>query len=397
MILEKLEAYYDYFSQRKAGWFILLCVGLLIGLGLIVLSSASLSFIKSENHFHKQLLWCVLGVLFFFIGCFVDLKFLKKHCSWILILFVVALVIVLIPGIGKMVNGSRRWIAMGGFNIQVSEFAKVSIILWLAQYLNKSESNRSSFRIGFLIPLLVVASICGLIFLEPDYGTAMLIGAVTITLLFLAGARLLYIWFAMAGGLLAISILIYLNPTRMGRIVAFLDVENNKLSGAYQLWQGMLGFASGGLYGRGLGQGRQQLVYLPEAHTDFIFSIFSEELGSLTAISVLAIYLTLFLTIAHSAKKLHSNFARFLSYGIALTIIYQVIINVGVVTGLLPTKGMGLPFISYGGSNLVLLSFMIGLLLNCFSEDQKEWDCRNSKEEQLQKSTKRQLSNLFSH
>ncbi|MDR2432775.1 MAG: putative lipid II flippase FtsW [Puniceicoccales bacterium] len=396
MILEKLEAYYNYFSQRKAGWFILLCTGLLIGLGLIVLSSASLSFIKSENHFYKQLLWCVLGVPLFLIGCFVDLKFLKKHCSWILTFFAVALVIVLIPGIGKMVNGSRRWIAVGGFNVQVSEFAKVAVILWLAQYLNNSESNRSSFRIGFLIPLLVVASVCGLIFLEPDYGTAMLIGAVTITLLFLAGARLLYIWLAISGGLLAISILIYLNPTRMGRIVAFLDVENNKLAGAYQLWQGMLGFASGGLYGKGLGQGRQQLVYLPEAHTDFIFPIFSEELGSLAAISVLAIYLTLFLTVAHSAKKLLSNFTKFLSYGIALTIIYQVIINVGVVTGLFPTKGMGLPFISYGGSNLVLLSFMVGLLLNCFSEGQREWDCRNSNEGQLRKSTKSRFSNSFS-
>ncbi|MDR0742202.1 MAG: putative lipid II flippase FtsW [Puniceicoccales bacterium] len=396
MILEKLEAYYNYLSQRKAGWFILLCTGLLIGLGLIVLSSASLSFIKSENYFRKQLLWCALGVPFFLIGCFVDLKFLKKHCSWILTFFIVALIIVLIPGIGKMVNGSRRWIAVGGFNMQVSEFAKIATILWLAQYLNSSESNRLDFRIGFLSPLLVVASICGLIFLEPDYGTAMLIGAVAITLLFLSGARLLHIWLAIFGGLLAISILIYLNPTRMGRIVAFLDVENNKLTGAYQLWQGMLGFASGGLYGRGLGQGRQQLVYLPEAHTDFIFPIFSEELGSLASISVLAIYLTLFLTIAHSAKKLHSNFTKFLSYGIALTIIYQVIINVGVVTGLFPTKGMGLPFISYGGSNLVLLFFMIGLLLNCFSEDQREWDCCDPSEEQLQKPTKRRLISPYS-
>ncbi|MDR2629236.1 MAG: putative lipid II flippase FtsW [Puniceicoccales bacterium] len=397
MILEKLEAYYNYFSQRKAGWFILLYTGLLTGLGLIVLSSASLSFIKSENYFHKQLLWCALGIPLFFIGCFVNLKFLKKHCLWILMLFVIALVIVLIPGVGKMVNGSRRWIAVGGFNVQVSEFAKIAIILWLAQYLNSSEGNRSDFRIGFLNPLLVVASICGLIFLEPDYGTAMLIGAVAITLLFLAGTWLLYIGFAIFGGLLAISILVYLNPTRMGRIVAFLDVENNKLAGAYQLWQGMLGFASGGLFGRGLGQGRQQLVYLPEAHTDFIFPIFSEELGSLAAISVLAIYLIFFLTITHSAKKLHSNFTKFLSYGIALTIIYQVIINVGVVTGLFPTKGIGLPFISYGGSNLVLLSFMIGLLLNCFSEDQRKWDCRDSSEEQLRKPTKGQLVRPYMH
>ncbi|MDR1890599.1 MAG: putative lipid II flippase FtsW [Puniceicoccales bacterium] len=372
MILDRLETYYSYFSQRKAGWFILSCVGLLTGLGLIVLSSASLSFIKSENYFYKQLVWCAVCVPFFLVGCFVDLKFLKKHCSLILAFFLIGLIAVLIPGIGKLVNGSRRWIAMGGFNVQVSEFAKIALMLWLAKYLNNNEGNISDFRTGFLIPLLVAAILCGLIFLEPDYGTAMLIGAVTITLLFLSGTKLLYILFAMSGGLLAISVLIYLNPTRMRRITAFLDVENNKLEGAYQLWQGMLGFASGGLYGRGLGQGRQQLIYLPEAHTDFIFPIFSEELGSLVAILVLVIYLTFFLTITHSAKKLRDNFAKFLSYGIALTIIYQVIINVGVVTGLLPTKGMGLPFISYGGSNLVLLSFMVGLLLNCLSENPKE-------------------------
>jgi cell division protein FtsW len=369
MILEKLEAYYNYFNQRKAGWFILSCVGLLTGLGLIVLSSASLSFIKAENYFHKQLLWCTIGMPFFLTGCLIDLKFLKKNSPLILVFFMIGLGAVLIPGIGKLVNGSRRWIVMGNFNVQISEFAKIAIIFWLARYLHSNESKMSDFKTGFFVPLLVAATLCGLIFLEPDYGTAMLIGAVTITLLFLAGTRLLYILLAISGGLLAFSILIYLNPTRMRRIVAFLDVENNKLAGAYQLWQGMLGFTSGGLYGKGLGQGRQQLIYLPEAHTDFIFSILSEELGSLVAIVVLVIYLTFFLTIAHSAKKVHSNFAKFLSYGIALTMIYQVIINIGVVTGLFPTKGMVLPFISYGGSNLVLLFFMVGLLLNCFSED----------------------------
>jgi cell division protein FtsW len=367
MLLDKLEAYYAYFSQRKAGWFILLSALFFTATGLIILASASLSFIKSENYFCKQLLWCTVGVPFFLIGASINLNLLKKCGTWLLVFFAIALVVVLIPGVGKLVNGSRRWISIGGINVQISEFAKLAVVVWLARYLEQHVGSEDKFFTGFLTPLIVSGIICGLILLEPDYGTAILIGMVVFTLLFLFGTRLLYLLVATVGGLLSISILIYLNPTRLRRIVAFLDVENNKLEGAYQLWQGMLGFVSGGLLGRGVGQGRQQLVYLPEAHTDFIFPVFSEEFGSIAAIAVLMLYAAFFLVASHCARRLHDNFAKFLAHGICLTVIYQVIINVGVVTGLLPTKGMVLPFISYGGSSLVLLFLMIGLLLNCCS------------------------------
>ncbi|MDR1432937.1 MAG: putative lipid II flippase FtsW [Puniceicoccales bacterium] len=371
MLLERLEGYYSYFSQRRAGWFILFSALFLIGLGVIVLASASLSFIGREDYFLKQLLWCAVGIPFFLAGCLVDLAFLKKHCTLLLTFFVLALIAVLVPGVGKLVNGSRRWIYLGGFNVQVSEFAKIATIIWLARYLEQNASLMGEFRRGFFIPLFVAGSICALILLEPDYGTAMLMGVVAATLLFLAGSRLSHLAAAVTVAVVGISILIYLNPTRMRRIVAFLDVENNKLEGAYQLWQGMLGFVSGGLFGRGIGQGRQQLVYLPEAHTDFIFPIFSEEFGSVAAICVLLVYVLLFLISVQCARKLSDDFSKFLSYGISLTIACQVLINVGVVAGLLPTKGMVLPFISYGGSNLVLVFFMIGLLLNCFSSAER--------------------------
>ncbi|MDR3144262.1 MAG: putative lipid II flippase FtsW [Puniceicoccales bacterium] len=369
MLLDRLEVYCNYFSQRKAGWFILGSVALLLGLGTVILSSASLSFINSENYFSKQLLWCAIGVPFFFAGCLIDLKFLRKHHALILAGAAAVLVAVLIPGIGKLVNGSRRWISAGPLNMQVSEFAKIAAIIWMSGYLEKNSGHMDSVWNGFLTPLSISGVICLLVLLEPDYGTAILIGAVAITLLFLANAKISHLAVAMAGGLALISALIYANPSRMRRIVAFLDVEKNKSDGAYQLWQGMLGFVSGGLFGHGIGQGRQQLTYLPEAHTDFIFPIFSEELGSLAAIAALSAYALLFFVAAHCAKKIRSDFAKFISYGIALLITYQVIINVGVVTGLLPTKGMVLPFISYGGSNLVSLFFAVGLLLNCFSSD----------------------------
>jgi cell division protein FtsW len=367
MLIDKLEGYYGYFSQRKAGWFVLFTVLFLTGVGMIVLSSASLSFIKSEDYFLKQLLWCTIGIPFFALGCLVELKFLQKYGEFLLIITGIALVLVLVPGVGKLVNGSRRWLSFGGLNVQISEFSKIAVIIWLAGYLDANGFRIHEFYGGFCTPLAISGIVCMLVLLEPDYGTAMLIGAVTFTLLFLAGTRLSYLLIAMAGGLLGISALVYLNPTRLRRIVAFLDVDGNRLSGAYQLWQGMLGFVSGGLLGRGIGQGRQQLVYLPEAHTDFIFPILSEELGSLAAIAVLVTYAIYFIITANCSKKIGNNFAKFLSYGISSLIIFQVLINVGVVTGLLPTKGMVLPFMSYGGSNLVLLFFMIGLSLNCFS------------------------------
>ncbi len=369
MFIGKLERYYEYFSRRKAGWFILCSVLTLIACGLVTLSSASLSFIKSNNYFLKQLAWCAIGIPFFLCGSLMDLQCFKRHSGKILFILSIGLILVLIPGIGRLVNGSRRWISIGSMNIQVSEFAKIALIGWVAMYCERTHEYMHTFRYGFFTPLSIAGIVCIIILLEPDYGTAILMGAVTFTVLVLAGSRLLYMSCAMGLGGCLISILIYLNPTRMRRIVAFLDVENNKLGGAYQLWQGMLGFVSGGLFGKGLGEGRQQIVYLPESHTDFIFPIFSEELGSIAAIIILCIYFTLFISIMIASKNLINKFYRYLSYGISLTLAYQVVINVGVVTGLLPTKGMVLPFMSYGGSNLVLLLFMVGLVLNTLVSD----------------------------
>ncbi|MDR2737741.1 MAG: putative lipid II flippase FtsW [Puniceicoccales bacterium] len=369
MLIDKLEGYYSYFSQRKAGWFVLFVVLSLTGVGMVVLSSASLSFIGIEDYLLKQLQWLAVGIPLFIAGCLIELKFLQRYCRLLLFAVAVGLVSVLIPGIGKMVNGSRRWLSFGGFNVQISEFAKIAVIIWLSSYLEANKFRIKDFSHGFLIPLAVPGIISALVLMEPDYGTAILIGVLSFALLFLAGTRLLYLMAATVGGLFVISAMICLNPTRLRRIVAFLDVDGNKLGGAYQLWQGMLGFVSGGLFGRGIGQGRQQLVYLPEAHTDFIFPILSEELGSLVAIAALMLYATFFLVTTSCARKIGDDFQKFTAYGVSLTIILQTLINVGVVTGLLPTKGMVLPFMSYGGSNLVSLFFMVGMVLNCFSSD----------------------------
>ncbi len=368
LFLVKLENYL-YNDKKYLCCFILFCAVFLTLIGLITLASASLSFYKTESFFIKQLCWLFLAIPFFLFGLLLDLEFLRKFSGRLLFLSFFLLCCVLIPGVGRSVNGSRRWFSCGGFNLQVSEFVKIIVILWLADYIDRNKENIKTFITGFIIPLFTIAVLSFIILLEPDYGTAILIGGVTFSLLFLFGSRIFYIIGALSIALLTISVLIFFNPVRMRRIIAFIDVDANKLGGAYQLWQGILGFVSGGLFGQGLGNGRQQLVYLPESHTDFILPILGEEFGSVVVIGLLLLYLAFFISCMIASLKIRNTYFSVIASGIVLIIIYQVIINVGVVTGLLPTKGMVLPFISYGGSSLLIMFLMIGMLLNCFIVD----------------------------
>lgn len=361
----------QYITSRRTWLYCLVSCStiLLTFVGLTILSSASLSFYKSESFFYKQLSWFLVSIPFFLLGFFLDLGFICKIANQLLGLSIILLCCVLIPGIGRSVNGSSRWLSLGGVNLQVSEFVKFTIVIWLANYIERNKNKIKTFWEGFFVPLIVVALTSLIILFEPDYGTAILLGGVAFSLLFLFGSRVLYALSALFLAFIGISVLIFFNPIRMRRIIAFMDIDANKLEGAYQLWQGILGFVSGGLFGQELGNGRQQLIYLPEAHTDFILSILGEELGSIVVIGILLIYLMIFVTCLVTSLKLNNIYLSVISSGIVLIIIYQVIINVGVVIGLLPTKGMVLPFISYGGSNLVIMFFMIGILLNCFATD----------------------------
>jgi cell division protein FtsW len=344
----------------------LFCPVVLTFVGLVVLSSASLSFYRNESLFSKQLYWFLISLFFLLIGAFVDLNFIRKHISKVLIAFFVLLVLVLIPGIGHSVNGSRRWLLIFGMNLQVSEFVKIVLILWLADYVSLVGREVKSFFKGFFKPFLVAVCISGLVLLEPDYGTAILLGGIAISLLFLYGSKVLYIGGSLVVALISVSILIFFNPVRMRRVMAFIDVDANRLGGAYQLWQGILGFVSGGLWGSGVGNGKQQLVYLPEAHTDFILPILGEEFGSIAVVFVLILYFVFFIVCIVHGMRIKSTYYSAVSCGIALLVAYQVVMNVGVVSGLLPTKGIVLPFISYGRSNLLAMYFMLGILLNCF-------------------------------
>jgi len=358
---------FRYLRSFNAGFVILLAVTALTLLGLVVLASASQTFSAAEyTIFKKQVVWLALALL----GCgavmSVDLEWARRLAGPAALVTLGLLVAVLV--VGKEVNGARRWLEFGPMRMQVSEFAKVTLIFTLAHYLGREQRNLKAFVRGFVYPCLIIGVPVGLIFVQPDFGTAALCAAVGLTLLFLAGGRLVYLVPAVAAGLALFSVAVYLDPVRWKRITSFLDVQGNLQDGAWQLWQGILAFAAGGLTGVGLGNGRQQLSFLPEAHTDFIFPIIGEELGFVFTSGVVLLFMVIFVAGFWSLRRAPNLYQFMLAAGALLFLTVQALINMGVVTGCLPTKGMSLPFISYGGSNLVVMFLLVGILLNCFRE-----------------------------
>jgi cell division protein FtsW len=253
----------------------------------------------------------------------------------------------------------------GLMRIQVSELAKVALVVVLAHYASVYQHHLREFRQGFLYPISMVALCTGLILLEPDFGTAFLCAAVGFILLFLVGVRLQYWVPCVLSGFLLFMLAVWLSPVRLRRITAFLDVQANKQDSAYQLWQGILAFGSGGVRGVGLGQGRQQWSFLPEAHTDFIFPIVGEELGVCFTLGVATLFILIFVCGVLAVRWACDMYSFVLAMGALLFVTLQAFINMAVVMGLVPTKGMSLPFISYGGSNLLVMCVFLGLFLNC--------------------------------
>ncbi|MDR2735746.1 MAG: putative lipid II flippase FtsW [Puniceicoccales bacterium] len=342
-------------------------VFLLTGLGLLALSSASFSM--SDKLLTRQFIWLIISVISAMIFAFIPLELLHRLRNPVTYVMFVALILVLIPPIGHVVNGSRRWIKIGSIGIQVSEFAKIAIIIWLSAYISKHIHLIDNLLYGFGYPMIITCIFSTLILLEPDYGTAFLFISVAITLLFLSGAKIVYLLYTVIFGGIIFSILIWLNPVRLKRIMSFLDIEGNKSDGSYQLWQGMLSFAAGGIFGEGIGLGRQKISYLPEAHTDFILAVIGEEMGFILTGFIMFLFFLFAISCLLILRQQSSLYPRLLGYGATLMITYQAIMNMCVVTGCMPTKGISLPFISYGGSNLLLLYSLVGIIFNCMRYD----------------------------
>jgi cell division protein FtsW len=341
---------------------ILICVAALATLGLIAVFSATA--FKSSAFFWKQILGLGLAFATGFVVSRINLEYARRHVWLITAAVVLLLLLVAIPGIGISVNGSRRWLGFGPVRFQVSELAKIGLVFALAHYLALNQSAMGDFKRGFIYPLGIIGAGGFLIMLQPDFGTAALVGAVGVVMLFLAGARWRYIFSSVVLGAALFSVAIWQNPNRLTRLTAFLDVEGNKQGGTYQVYQSYLAFAAGGVEGAGIGQGRQQIYFLPEAHTDFIFAIVGEELGLIATLATVAAFGIIFVCGLVHLRRAPNLFQYLLVAGALLIMALQAIVNLGVVTGRLPTKGMSLPFVSAGMSNLVLMGIIVGILVN---------------------------------
>jgi cell division protein FtsW len=357
------------FIINPAAIIVVSAIGLTI-LGLTILFSASASFKNRQGidvpylYLTKQLIGVGLAGVVCYVTSRLDLDYLRRFAWWIAGIFIVLLAFVLHPDIGVWRGGARRWLGFGPVLVQISEFAKLGLIFCLAHYLALNQTRIAEFKRGFLFPLGIIGVFALLVQREPDFGTAALMVAVGLVLLFLAGAKWRYILPTVVGVVGLFGLAVWQNPNRLRRFLAFLDVEANKQAGTYQLYQGLAALAAGGTDGAGLGQGRQQLNFLPEAHTDFILAIVGEELGLWFTLGIVAVFGVIFTAGLIHLRRAPNLFHYLLVTGCVLLICLQAIINIGVVTGVFPTKGMSLPFISAGLSNLMLMGLLLGIILN---------------------------------
>jgi cell division protein FtsW len=342
---------------------------ILVTIGVVMLFSASIvrgdsQFDDTEYFVKRQIIWMCLSLIAAFLCARIDLAWFRKAALPAVAVCALLLVLVRIPGIGVCINGSWRWLRFGPLTVQPSEFAKVGMILAAAWWIARRRRYMHTFLRGVLVPIFGLGLFAVLLMAEPDFGTTVLISLVTVALLYIGGARVSYLLSFGAAGLGAFALILLHNANRMRRIFAFLDPEKYAQEEAWQLINALNAFAAGGAHGTGLGNSIQKYHYLPEAHTDFILPIIGEEFGLIATLLVLVLFVIVFFCGLRIASRAADDFGRFSALGITLMITLQAIINLAVVTGSMPTKGLALPFISYGGSSLLVSAVMIGILVN---------------------------------
>jgi cell division protein FtsW len=342
---------------------------LLITLGIVML--ASTSTLQGQNQFgdpnyfiKRQLLWLVIASIGAVITSRIDYHVWRSMAIPLVVVTAILLVMTLIPHIGQTVKGSSRWLRFGPVTFQPSELAKFSSIVMLSWWMARVQRRAEEFKRGLIIPLGCLGVLLLLIFVEPDFGTTMLIAVVGFALMFAGGSRFSYLLISALLGLLAFTLAIMQDAERTRRIVAFLNPEKYAQDEAFQLLNAIYAFVIGGGMGTGLGQGLQKRFYLPEAHTDFIFAILGEELGLGASVLVVLLFVAFLICGARICVRAPDKFGRLMAFGITLMVVIQAMINIAVVTGCMPTKGLPLPFISFGGSSLLISLSMIGVLIN---------------------------------
>lgn len=357
------------------GWLIFSSLTLL-ALGWLMVSSASVAVAEflSNNAQHyaiRQGIFAVLGLLVTFLVSQAPLAFIKKYGHVFLLVAFILLTLVLL--VGREVNGSTRWISLGFFNLQTSEVAKICLIIYMASYLSRQlQQVRETFS-GFIKPLFLVLAYGGLLIFQPDYGSLVVVMAAVMGMVFLAGVQLKHFLLVLLVAVLGLAFVAIMEPYRVQRLTSFTDPWSNQFNSGYQLTQALIAFGRGHWVGLGLGNSVQKLFYLPEAHTDFIFSILAEELGLVGGLITLALFvllITRIFIIGRRCELIGHFFSAYLCYGLGVIFATQVMVNLGVNTGLLPTKGLTLPLISYGGSSLVASGMMLGFIFRA------DYECR---------------------
>ncbi|MCH8078908.1 MAG: putative lipid II flippase FtsW [Proteobacteria bacterium] len=352
---------------------------LLIGLGLVMVASSSIAIADRQFHeplhyFWRQMFSAAIGLSFIVAALKIPLSVWEFLSVPLLVLGLLLLLLVLIPGIGREVNGSTRWISVGSLAIQASEPVKLCVIVYLASYMVRhGEHVRNNFA-GFIRPICVLTIVAGLLLLEPDYGSCVVLFATALGMLFMGGVPLgrFFAWVLTA--VVVLASLAVLSPYRIQRLMSFVDPWQDPFNSGFQLTQALIAFGRGDWFGVGLGSSVQKLFYLPEAHTDFVFSVFAEEFGLMgTTILILLFSFLVWraFVIGHIAERMGKLFAAYLAYGIGLIIGVQVFINMGVNLGVLPTKGLTLPLLSYGGNSMVITCLLLGILLRVEVENRQ--------------------------
>lgn len=350
----------------------------LLGLGLVMITSASSEVAAAQAgnplyYMIRHLIYLAIGV----VGCgatlMVPMATWQRFGGTLLIAAFALLIMVLIPGIGREVNGSLRWIGFGLFNVQPSEIAKVFVVIYLAGYLVRREQEVRRSWAGFFKPFIVLLPLAMLLLREPDFGATVVMMGAAAVMLFLGGVGLFRFILMVALAVLAVFILVQTQEYRMQRLITFTDPWADQFGSGYQLTQALIAFGRGGWFGLGLGNSIQKQFYLPEAHTDFVFAVLAEELGLVGALATVGLFLFVCvrgLYIGYWAEQAKQYFAAYMAYGLSMLWIGQFLINIGVNVGLLPTKGLTLPFLSYGGSSLIICCISMALLLRI------EWERR---------------------
>ena len=355
-------------GRGKIDYILLIVVLALVGFGIVMVYSTTAilagdRFGDPTFFLKRQALYAAIGFLLMIAMMFVPHEMLKRFAYPILVLSILSLIAVLIPGIGHRAGGSMRWLRIQSLSFQPSEFAKLGLIIFLSYFLTKKEDKIRSFSFGFLPTLVISGLVIALVLKEPDFGAATFLTAMVFLFLFVSGARVIYI---AASVLAAIPVAYYFLTNvayRYRRLMSFIRPWDDPGGTSFQIIQSFLSFGSGGLFGLGLGEGRQKLFFLPAPHTDFIFSVIGEELGLVGAMVMVLLFFIFTLRGIAIANSMEDRFGTFLALGVTLMISLQAVINMGVVLGLLPTKGLTLPFISYGGTSLITNLVGAGILL----------------------------------